>query len=59
MPKELKEAIRGSIGPVLEDIGDPDFLDKIADESVGETEEEVLEFITAQGHPAAGMPSLI
>ncbi len=23
MPKELKEAIRGSIGPVLEDIGDP------------------------------------
>ena len=37
---------------VLEEMGDPDFLDKIADETVGETEEAVLEYITANGHPA-------
>jgi acetyl-CoA synthase len=59
MPKELKEAIRGQIGERLDEMGDPDFLDKIADESVGETEEAVLEFITANGHPATAMAPIM
>ena len=39
-------------------MGDPDFLDKIADESVGDSEEAVLEYITANGHPAPTMDPL-
>jgi acetyl-CoA synthase len=39
-------------------MGDPDFLDKIADESVGDSEDAVLEFISANGHPALTMESL-
>ena len=31
------------------------FIDKVADESVGTTEEEVLEFITGKEHPALAM----
>ncbi len=39
-------------------LGTPDFLDMIADESVGDTEEAILEFATSVGHPALTMPSL-
>jgi len=52
MPKELKEAMRASLEPRFAEMGDPGFLDKIADETVGETEEAVLEFLTTVGHPA-------
>ncbi|MBA4370086.1 MAG: CO dehydrogenase/CO-methylating acetyl-CoA synthase complex subunit beta [Coriobacteriaceae bacterium] len=55
MPKELKESMRSSLGPRMEEMGDPGFLDRIADETVGETEEAVLEFIAANGHPAPAM----
>jgi acetyl-CoA synthase len=55
MPKELKEAMRGALAPILEEMGDPDFLDKIADESVGDTEDAVLEFLTSVNHPALTM----
>ncbi len=55
MPKELKDAMRASLAPRLEEMGDLDFLDKIADETVGETEDAVLEFITANGHPVLAM----
>jgi acetyl-CoA synthase len=58
MPKELKEAMRASLAPRLAEMGDPDFLDKIADESVGETEDAVLEFLGTVGHPALAMDSL-
>ncbi len=52
MPKELKEAMRSSLEPRMAEMGDTSFLDKIADETVGETEEAVLEFLTTVGHPA-------
>ena len=58
MPKELKEAMRGALAPILEAMDDPDFLDKIADESVGDTEDAVLEFLTAVNHPALTMDPL-
>jgi acetyl-CoA synthase len=35
-----------------------DFLDKIADETIAITEEEVLEYISQKHHPALGMPPL-
>jgi acetyl-CoA synthase len=58
MDKGLKE----EMGPILNAIGKKEgienFIDKIADETVAETEEEVLEYITKQNHPALSMPAL-
>ncbi|MBI5231107.1 MAG: CO dehydrogenase/CO-methylating acetyl-CoA synthase complex subunit beta [Coriobacteriales bacterium] len=58
MPKELKDAMASSLAPRIEELGIPNFLDMIADESVGESEDAVLEFLTAQGHPALTMDPL-
>ena len=41
-----------------EELGIPDFPDMIADETVGTTEDEVLEFLTAKGHPCLTMEAL-
>jgi len=50
------------MAPVLEEIGKKEgmenFVDRIADETVAITEEEVLEFISKKNHPALAMPSL-
>jgi acetyl-CoA synthase len=58
MNKNLKE----ELGPILHAIGKQngieDFCDKIADETVATTEEEVLEFITQKNHPALSMDPL-
>lgn len=58
MDRNLKE----ELGPILNEIGKKegieDFIDKIADETVAETEEEVLEYITQKNHPALSMPAL-
>ena len=58
MPKELKEVMRGALAPILAEMGDPDFLDKIADEGVGDTEDAVLEFLGSVNHPALTMDPL-
>ncbi len=58
MPKELKEVLRVSLAPRFEEMGDPAFLDKICDETIAETEEAVLEFLTSVNHPALSMESL-
>lgn len=51
MAEELKEAaIRA---------GDPDLIDKIADERVATTEEEVLAYLEQTGHPALTMDPLM
>ncbi len=51
MAEELKEAaIRA---------GDPDLIDKIADERVATTEEEVLAYLEQTGHPALTMEPLM
>jgi acetyl-CoA synthase len=47
--------MRSSLEPRMAEMGDPNFLDKIADEAVGETEDAVLEFLTQVGHPALTM----
>ncbi|MBE0476325.1 MAG: CO dehydrogenase/CO-methylating acetyl-CoA synthase complex subunit beta [Coriobacteriia bacterium] len=58
MTSELKEALRPQLQRRCEELGTPEFLDMIADESVGETEEAVLEFMTEVGHPALTMDPL-
>ncbi|WP_456432756.1 acetyl-CoA decarbonylase/synthase complex subunit alpha/beta [Thermosulfuriphilus sp.] len=59
MPKMLKEELRDKLLKRCEEEGMPDLLDKIADETVGTTEEEVLEFLKKVGHPALEMPPLV
>jgi len=58
MPKSLKEEIKDRFNKRAAEIGIPDLLDKIADETVATTEAEVLEYITKKGHPALSMESL-
>ena len=58
MPKRLKEEIRDRFTQRAADIGEPDLLDKIADETIATTEEEVLAYITQKNHPVLTMEPL-
>jgi len=59
MPKSLKEEIGDRIKARGEELGIPDLLDMIADETVGVTEEEILPFLEEKGHPAITMDPLL
>ncbi len=59
MPKILKEEIKERIEKRGEALGLPDLYDKIADETVGTTEEEVLAFLQKVEHPALSMEPLV
>jgi len=59
MPKILKEEIKERLDKAGKEMGIPDFYDKIADETVGTTEEEILPFLQEKGHPALSMDPLI
>jgi len=59
MPKALKEEIKERLTKRGEDMGVADLIDKIADETVGITEEEILPFLEKVGHPALKMDPLI
>lgn len=59
MPKELKEFLGDDLRKRAEEAGlGADFVDKIADESVGTTVEELLPFLEGKGHPALTMEML-
>lgn len=57
--KELKEALGEKLKKRCEEEGDPNLINKIADESVATTAEELLPYLEKVGHPALKMPSLI
>ena len=60
MPKELKDALGDELRKRAEEEGlGADFVDKIADETVGTTPEELLPFLEEKGHPALTMEPLI
>ncbi len=59
MPKSLKEEIRERLLKRGEEMGVPDLIDRIADETVGLTEDEILPFLTEKNHPALGMEPII
>jgi len=59
MPKMLKEEIGERFTARAEELGVPDLLDKIADETVGMTEEEILPFLEEKGHPALTMDPIL
>lgn len=60
MPKALKESLRSILEERAEEEGlGRDFVDKIADDTVGTTGEEILSFLEEKGHPALTMDSII
>jgi len=59
MPKSLKEEIKDRLLKRGEELGIPDLIDRIADESVGITEEEILPFLQEKKHPALDMDPII
>ncbi len=59
MPKMLKEEIGERLQTRAGEMGVPNLLDMIADETIGVTEEEILPFLEEKGHPALTMESLL
>ena len=59
MPKILKEELRERLLKRGEEMGMPDLIDRIADETVGVTEDEILGFLTEKEHPALTMDPII
>jgi acetyl-CoA synthase len=58
MPKELKEQLAGILEAQVERAGDPDLLDKIADETNALTMEDVMKYAKSKNHPALQMDML-
>ena len=59
MPKILKEELKERLLKRGKEVGCPDLIDRIADETVGTTEEEILAFLKEKKHPALSMEPLI
>ena len=59
MPKELKDFLHDKLVERGTELGIPDLVDKIADETVAQTAEELLEYLTQVGHPALEMESML
>jgi len=59
LPKMLKDELRERLLKRGEEIGIPNFVDMIADETIGVTEDEILPFLTEKNHPALTMESIL
>ena len=59
MPKMLKEEISDRLKARAIELGVPNLMDMIADETIGTTEDEILPFLTEKGHPALTMDPII
>jgi acetyl-CoA synthase len=59
MPKELKELLQDKLKKRCEEIGEPDLINKIADETIATTSEGLMEFLTKVKHPALEMEAFI
>lgn len=60
IPKALKEELRPALEEAAENAGlGKDFVDKIADETVGTSGEEIMSFLEEKGHPALTMDPLL
>ena len=59
MPKHLKEIVGPEFKKRCEEIGMPDLLDKIADETVTEDAEGLMAYMAEVGHPALTMDPLL
>ena len=59
MPKALKDDIMDRLKKAADELGVPDFPDKIADETIGITEEEILPWLEEKGYPALTMDPIM
>lgn len=59
MPKDLKEAMREDLKKRSEELGTPDFVDKIADETICTDAEGLMEWMIKVDHPALKMPPML
>jgi len=59
MPRELKELLGDKLKKRCQELGQPDLIEKIADETVATTSEELMNFLQKVKHPALEMESLI
>jgi len=59
LTKELKESIKEEFVRRAVEEGVPDLLDKIADETIAEDPDKLLEFLTSVGHPALEMEPML
>lgn len=59
MTKNLKESLKEEFNKRAAEEGVPDLLDKIADETIAEDSEKLLEFLSSVGHPALAMEPML
>jgi acetyl-CoA synthase len=59
MPKQLKEELRERLIKRGEELGYPNLIEMIADETVGMSEDEILPWLQEKGHPAVSMESIV
>ena len=59
MPRELKELLGDKLKKRCQELGQPDLIEKIADETVATTSEELMNFLQKVKHPALEMEPLI
>jgi acetyl-CoA synthase len=59
MPKELKELLRDKLVKRCQAIGEPALLDKIADETIATTVEEVAAYLEKVKHPVLDLAPLV
>ncbi|MFA5363106.1 MAG: acetyl-CoA decarbonylase/synthase complex subunit alpha/beta [Candidatus Omnitrophota bacterium] len=59
MPKSLKEELGDKLIRYLREMGEPGLLEKIADEAVATTSEELLSFLQSVKHPALEMEPML
>ncbi len=58
MPKKLKDEVAEKFNKLGDELGIANLIDRIADETVGTTEDEILSFLTEKEHPALTLDSL-
>jgi acetyl-CoA synthase len=59
MPKMLKDEIKERFEERAKEMGIPDLLDRVADETVGTTEADILPFLQEKKHPALDMEPIM
>jgi acetyl-CoA synthase len=59
MTKNLKESLKEAFDQRAVEEGVPDLIDKIADETICEDSEKLLEFLASVGHPALEMEPIL
>jgi acetyl-CoA synthase len=59
LPKELKDLLGDRLAKRCAEIGEPDLVNKIADETIATDANQLLEYLTKVNHPALTMPPLM